>query len=253
MEQKIKMINEVLKLYFEQNSQAGKIPAKDFMPLFIKKGIFNQDHRNGLPIRNLLRTLDKAGDLHRIPYVLAERKGKNTNWYFANAKGAKVVGVKQERENVNVVVKKKSTSTGGRKDSDEFYIIDLCDKILGLTGERQKKFDFLLGDANAQGRKAKLPIDVYYESLNLAIEFNEQQHTKAVKHFDKPNVMTVSGVHRGEQRRIYDERKKELLPKNGIQLIHISYDMFECTRNGKLIRNKKKDEEVVKELLNIIK
>jgi hypothetical protein len=249
MDQKIISINEVLKLYFEQNAKAGKIPAKDFMPVFIKAGIFNKDHRNGLPIRDLLRKLDKAEQLHLIPYVLAERKEVNTNWYFAKAKGVKVVGVKQVKENLNVVTKKTSKSKGGRKDSDEFYIIDLCDKILGLTGERQKKFDFLLGDANAQGRKAKLPIDVYYESLNLAIEFNEQQHTKTVKHFDKPNVMTVSGVHRGEQRRIYDERKKELLLKNGIQLLHISYDMFECTRNGKLIRNKKKDEEVVRGIL----
>ena len=129
MEHKIKMINEVLKFYFEQNPKEGKIPAKDFMPSFVKAGIFNQNHRNGLPIRNLLRTLDKAGELHRIPYLIAERKGVNTNWYFVNVKDAKVEGVKQERENVKDIVKKKSTSKGGRKDSDEFYIIDLCDNI----------------------------------------------------------------------------------------------------------------------------
>lgn len=100
MDQKIKAINKELKLYFEQNPHAGKIPAKDLMPLFIKAGIFNKDHRNGLPIRDLLRKLDKAEQLRLIPYVLAERKGVNTNWYFAKAKGVKVVGVKAKEPRV---------------------------------------------------------------------------------------------------------------------------------------------------------
>lgn len=48
---RIQAINKVLKEYFEENPNQKPIPAKEFMGLFIKKGIFNQDSRDGLPIR----------------------------------------------------------------------------------------------------------------------------------------------------------------------------------------------------------
>lgn len=81
-EQKIRKINEVVKDYFSKNPSVDKIPAKDLMPEFIKAGIFTADHRNGLPIRKLLRELDKANRLDKVPNILPERKAKNTNWYF---------------------------------------------------------------------------------------------------------------------------------------------------------------------------
>lgn len=81
-EQKICKINEVVKDYFSNNPSVDKIQAKDLMPEFIKAGIFTADHRNGLPIRKLLRDLDKANRLDKVPNILPERKAKNTNWYF---------------------------------------------------------------------------------------------------------------------------------------------------------------------------
>jgi hypothetical protein len=81
-EQKIRKINEVVKDYFSKNPSVDKIQAKDLMPEFIKAGIFTSDHKNGLPIRNLLRELDKANRLDALPNILPERKTKNTYWYF---------------------------------------------------------------------------------------------------------------------------------------------------------------------------
>lgn len=75
-------INQVVKEYFESNPTDKTIPAKDLMPQFIEAGIFTKDHRNGLPIRNILRELDRANSLQLIPYVRAERKKVNTNWFF---------------------------------------------------------------------------------------------------------------------------------------------------------------------------
>jgi hypothetical protein len=40
--------------------------------------------------------------------------------------------------------------------------------------------------------------------------------------FDKPDHMTVSGVHGGRQRRIYDERKVHLAPREGHAVVGIS-------------------------------
>lgn len=82
-DERIYRINQVLEDYFKHNP--NKIQAKELMPLFIKNGIFAKDYKDrpGLPIRNLLRKLDKDNKLTRIPYIVAERKDKNTNWFFA--------------------------------------------------------------------------------------------------------------------------------------------------------------------------
>ena len=79
---KVSKINNVIKQFFDQNPSIDKIPVKDLMPEFIKAGVFIKDHRNGLPIRKVLRELDEENELDRIPYVLPERKMKNTFWYF---------------------------------------------------------------------------------------------------------------------------------------------------------------------------
>ena len=80
--EKISKINQVLDEYFKTHTQ--RILAKDFMPKFIKAGIFinDDDERPGLPIRIILRKLDKKNELYKIPYVFPDRKKKNTNWYF---------------------------------------------------------------------------------------------------------------------------------------------------------------------------
>ncbi|GHU13624.1 hypothetical protein FACS189441_1470 [Betaproteobacteria bacterium] len=129
---------------------------------------------------------------------------------------------------------------------DEHYVLDLCDKVLGLTSSRQHKFDFLLGDPNVNGVAAKLPVDSFYQDLNLVVEYCERQHSENVKFFDKPNKMTVSGVPRGEQRKIYDERRREVLPKHNVYLVEISFSDFDYNGQKRIIRNPNKDIEIVK-------
>ena len=140
----------------------------------------------------------------------------------------------------NLTTKKAGRSVG-RKDSDEYYIIGLCNEALGLEAEQQYRFPFLLGDSGTP-----LPVDAYYPSLNLVIEYYERQHTESVKLFDQR--MTVSGVSRGEQRRIYDERRRTELPKHGIKLVVMSYTDFGDTK--KLIRNHQKNLAKVKSILS---
>jgi len=126
----------------------------------------------------------------------------------------------------------------GRANSDENYIIDLCDEVLKMKALRQHRFDFLTGDSGK-----KLPVDAYYPSLNLVIEYREKQHTEAVPIFDRRH--TVSGVSRGEQRRLYDERRRLVLPRHGILLVELGYDDFEHGRSKNLLRNTGSDREVI--------
>lgn len=131
-------------------------------------------------------------------------------------------------------------TSSGRKYSDESYVIDLCDEVLNSVASRQHRFDFLKGDTGV-----RLPVDAYYKDLNLVIEFYERQHTESVALFDRK--MTVSGVTRDEQRRIYDERRKQILPQHGINIIVISYSDF--GQSKKLQRNRNEDLEVVRSIL----
>lgn len=133
---------------------------------------------------------------------------------------------------------------------DEHYVIDICDKFLTQLASRQHRFYFLMGDRNVKGKAIKLPVDAYYEKLKLVVEFRERQHTESVMFFDKPNKRTVSNVHRGEQRKIYDERRRQLIPQNGLTLIEICYSDFEFDGRKRIVRNESKDIEVVRKLLH---
>lgn len=242
-ELRIQAINKVLHQYFEEHQGINKVQAKELMPEFINAGIFNTDHRNGLPIRKLLRTLDKENSLHKIPFVLPERKARNTNWFFIRTNTPN----SEENTNKNVQVQSK-TLTKSREKSDEYYILNLCDELLKEKSARQHKFDFLLGDPDKNGICRKLPVDAFYHESNLVIEYRDLQHSEAVPHFDKPNVITVSGVSRGEQRKIYDQRRRDVLKQQGIQLIELDYFLFQCNNHKKLIRNPKDDLSILKEI-----
>jgi hypothetical protein len=40
-----------------------------------------------------------------------------------------------------------------RGNRDEAYVIDLCDETLGEVGRRQKRFEWLRGDAGVNGAR----------------------------------------------------------------------------------------------------
>lgn len=76
-------IDQVVRDYFDKHNSIREVLAKDLMPLFITKGIFLKDHKNGLPIRMFLRELDAAGKLSLLKHVRVLRKDVNRTWYFA--------------------------------------------------------------------------------------------------------------------------------------------------------------------------
>lgn len=126
--------------------------------------------------------------------------------------------------------------------ADENYVIDLCDDVLKEKSSRQHRFNFLIGDSGT-----KLPVDAYYPKLALVVEFHERQHSAPVKLFDKRQ--TISGVSRGEQRKIYDQRRREVLPKHGITVVEFTVDEFPHNSRKKLLRKPKEDKAVILEKL----
>jgi hypothetical protein len=79
--QKARRIQRAVTEYFN-NSSETRVQAKELMNLFIKKGIFPNNHKDGLPIRDFLKTLDENKQLKLIPQALFEQKEQNKNWYF---------------------------------------------------------------------------------------------------------------------------------------------------------------------------
>ena len=67
----------------------------------------------------------------------------------------------------------KTTST----DTDENYVLDLCDKVLGLNSSRQHDFDF--------------PVDSYYYEFKIALAYCEKQNTDSVNYFSKLNIQLI--------------------------------------------------------------
>ncbi|WP_234323562.1 hypothetical protein [Streptomyces sp. NRRL F-2580] len=70
-----------------------------------------------------------------------------------------------------------------RDDSDEAYVVGLCHQVLGATALAQHRFDWLLGDPGAGGRRARLPVDAYWPGHRLVLEYRERQHEEPTPFF----------------------------------------------------------------------
>ncbi|MEV1069470.1 hypothetical protein [Streptomyces sp. NPDC050263] len=138
---------------------------------------------------------------------------------------------------------------GTRDDSDEAYVVGLCDQVLGEVALTQHKFDWLLGDPGANGRQVKLPVDAYWPGHQLVVEYRELQHDQPTPHFDKPDKLTVSGVHRGEQRTLYNARRDTEIPAHGLRLVVIRPADLDADGRGRLRRNQKADLAALRTIL----
>jgi hypothetical protein len=134
-----------------------------------------------------------------------------------------------------------------RVDSDEHYVLDLCDEVLGIPARRQQRFSWLRGDPSAKRpRGTELPVDAYWPDVGLVVEFQEEQHFRPVPFFDRRQ--TVSGVGRGEQRRRYDQRKHTEIPAHGLRLVVIEKSAF-TLRSRRIARDHARVLAVVREHL----
>lgn len=135
-----------------------------------------------------------------------------------------------------------------RSESDEAYLLDLVAEILAEPDYRwQHKFPTLLGDPGADGRRRPLPVDGYFPRHCLVVEYWERQHSAPVPIMDEGE--TVSGVSRGHQRRLYDQRRAAWAQAHGLRLVILDYRGFPTDRRGRLKRNRDRDRQIVAQAL----
>lgn len=239
----IAQINEIIAEYFNSHKE-DCIPAKKMMSAFISAGVFTKDEKKGLPFRKVLKALDKENMLKKIPFVHAERNEKSTYWYLVRE------GKQYKSTEETKPISKKQLGINKRINSDKNYILNICDALLKDTASRQHRFSFLLGDFHRDKKsRTKLPVDGFYEKLNLVIEYHEKQHNQEASDSDQPTIKTVSGVSRDEQRKIYNLRRRDVLQRKNINLVEINFYAFENDSESNIIRNKEKDTEIVQGFL----
>lgn len=235
-EDNIKKINEVIAHYFDSNKSVDWIPVKAIMPAMIEAGVFTKDEKKGLPLRKVLRKLDKESNLEQIPTVHAERRSENVYWYFVRE------GETYKPKEVISAISKKEQNKLNIQNSDEYYLVSLCDELLGERASRKHTFDTLVGNLHKRGKgRTKLPLDAYYKDLKLVLEFYEKPK-------DEASLDEVAKA-RMEQIVYYNDLKKKAILKKELALIIIKYDSFNCDEDGRLIRDKKKDVALLKSML----
>ena len=235
-------INEVLDSFFKENKEVNCIALKSIMPLMVKAGVFNKDIRKGLPLRKVLRELDKEKTLDKVPLAFAHRVEKDVYWYFRRPE------TDCDLIKINDGPTKKEIALKKHEASDEFYVLSLCDEVLEQKSARQHRFKFLVGDLHKDGHaRTMLPLDAFYEKSSLVIEYDPKFSEEADE--GKLDRKTNSGISRREQREIYDNRKKEVLSDRGIKLLRIMYSDFDNDENNLIIRDDEKVVEVLEKLI----
>ncbi|WP_237570817.1 hypothetical protein [Mycolicibacterium lacusdiani] len=84
--------------------------------------------------------------------------------------------------------------------------------------------------------------------MGLVVEFQEEQHSQPSSLFDRRQ--TVSGVGRGQQRHLYDARKRTLIPEHGLRLVVIEKLAF-AVKSKRIARLHMQDIAVVRQHLDL--
>ena len=135
-----------------------------------------------------------------------------------------------------------------RTKSDEKYVLDLAAEVLAEPDYRwQHRFPTLLGDPGQDGRPRPLPVDGYFPRHQLVIEYWERQHSAPVPIMDEGT--TVSGISRGHQRRLYDQRRQAWAKANGLRFVILDYRGFETAQQGRLQRDPARDRRIIADAL----
>lgn len=232
----IAKVNEAIAQYFNDNTTVDWIPVKTIMPALVEAGVFVKDVKKGFPFRKVLRKLDQQSQLDKIPAVHAERRTENTYWYLVRE------GKEYTPKEAIPEISKKKQHILDIKNSDENYLLDLCDELLAQKASRKHTFDTLVGNLHKRGKgRTKLPLDAYYKDLKLVIEFFQKE--RSFEDLDEKEQARVTQI------KYYDELKKEAVLNKKFRYMKINYAQFECNENDKLIRNTENDTIVLKDIL----
>jgi hypothetical protein len=114
---------------------------------------------------------------------------------------------KRYKESWNKTVERYGFNTNYQNPSEKFAL-GLISEITGIDYVPQKKWEWLISNIGT-----KLPVDGYYEELNLVVEFDGAQHRKP--------LVNMGGIEKYKTQVENDKIKDSKMIEHGIKLLRI--------------------------------
>jgi hypothetical protein len=128
---------------------------------------------------------------------------------------------------------------GTNVGSDEEYLLDICDQVIGRKSLRRHRFYFLRGE---NGRK--LPVDAFYPGINLVVEYRRRPPVGRVPgHRIAGSDLGAAGG--GAD----DEKRRAELRRRGIRFLLLDVLDFKHDAGNRLLRSRERDLSIVQEQL----
>lgn len=80
--QKAGLIDQIVVDYFKLNPKIKEVQAKDLMEHFVNGGVFKENYKDGLPLRDFLKKLEEYDELDLFKLSTLVKNEENRYWYF---------------------------------------------------------------------------------------------------------------------------------------------------------------------------
>ncbi|MFJ5174932.1 hypothetical protein ACIP68_13935 [Streptomyces griseoviridis] len=138
---------------------------------------------------------------------------------------------------------------GTRDDSDEAYVVGLCNQVLGETALTQHKFDWLQGDPGTGGRRAELPVDAYWPATNSWSSTGNSSTTSPCPISTSPTGSPSAACTGASSGHCTTPAVMRRFPAHGLRLIVIRPADLDADGRGRLRRNQETDLAALKRIL----
>jgi len=83
--QKAGAIDQIVSDYFKLNPKVKEVQAKDLMEAFVKGGVFKENYKDGLPLREFIKKIDEDNGVDLFKKSKLFKNEENKYWFFARA------------------------------------------------------------------------------------------------------------------------------------------------------------------------
>ena len=178
--------------------------------------------------------MNERDHINILPWALGEGETNRLKWSFVFLEGYSLKELEEKiiDEQISKFV----------EFSDENYLFDLCDQILGQKALRQHLFHF-----PDKGRN--FPVHGFYPELELALYYRKPPQSEVVTHLKHISWISGRSIHREKEEEGFLQRCREQLSEKGIRFLEIHHSNFSYNKLERLKKDSQQDMTVLKDLL----
>ncbi len=80
--EKVGAIDQIVHDYFKKNPKVNEVQAKDLMEHFVKAGVFKEDYKAGLPLRDFIKKVEGSNSLDLFKKSELIKNEESKYWFF---------------------------------------------------------------------------------------------------------------------------------------------------------------------------